>query len=182
MNGTLLINPYNSLFFLSPTVPGEVERIINDLDIKKSNGPNSIPVFILKSLKLFFSFWLSQLINLSFKVGIFPDILKSAKVFIKKNANLTFRITDQFIFYLCLLRFLKKLFPLGFILTLVFAEIILPTIHISGLIDSGSYVCGVFVDLEKAFDTVNHNILCDKLNLILPIENNMFQLMVLNPI
>ena len=29
------------------------------------------------------------------------------------------------------------------------------------LIDSGSYVCGVFVDLEKAFDTVciNHKML-----------------------
>ena len=30
--------------------------------------------------------------------------------------------------------------------------------------DSNHYVCGVFIDLEKAFDTVNHNILCDKLN------------------
>ena len=38
------------------------------------------------------------------------------------------------------------------------------TEHIRELIDSGSYVCGVFADLEKAFDTVNHNILCDKLN------------------
>ena len=73
VNGKLLINPFNSLFFLSPTVSGEVERLIDDLDIKKSNGPNSIPVFILKSLKLLFSFWLSQLINLSFKIGIFPD-------------------------------------------------------------------------------------------------------------
>ena len=38
------------------------------------------------------------------------------------------------------------------------------TEHIRELIYSGSYVCGVFVDLEKAFDTVNHKILCDKLN------------------
>ena len=38
------------------------------------------------------------------------------------------------------------------------------TERIKKLIDSGSYVCGVFVDLEKAFDTVNHNILCEKLN------------------
>ena len=32
------------------------------------------------------------------------------------------------------------------------------------IVDSGKYVCGVFVDLEKAFDTVNHAILCEKLN------------------
>ena len=31
-------------------------------------------------------------------------------------------------------------------------------------IDTGNYVCGVCVDLEKAFDTVNHKRLCEKLN------------------
>ena len=35
---------------------------------------------------------------------------------------------------------------------------------IKELVDTGKYVCGVFVDLEKVFDTVNHRILCGKLN------------------
>ena len=38
------------------------------------------------------------------------------------------------------------------------------TERIKELIDSSNYVCGVFVDLEKAFDTVNHKILCEKLD------------------
>ena len=49
--GKLIINPTNASFFLSPTVPGEVEKLIDGLDINKSTGPNSIPVFILKLLK-----------------------------------------------------------------------------------------------------------------------------------
>ena len=38
------------------------------------------------------------------------------------------------------------------------------TERIRHLLDNGHYVCGIFVDLEKAFDTVNHKILCDKLD------------------
>ena len=31
------------------------------------------------------------------------------------------------------------------------------------LIDEGNIVCGIFIDLEKSFDTVNHEIVCEKL-------------------
>ena len=61
------------------------------------------------------------------------------------------------------------------------------------LIDTGHYVCGIFIDLDKAFYMVNNRILCDKLNYYgllgnvnlnlynqtFPIEDNTSQLMVL---
>ena len=60
--------------------------------MKKSAGPKSVPVFLLKTFKLFFAVWLSRLVNLCFEVGIFPDILKIAKVIPlhKKESNLDF--------------------------------------------------------------------------------------------
>ena len=74
------INTIGKSFYLSPTTSEEIDKLIDSLDINKSSGPNSIPVFILKIMKPFFSKWLSILINLSYRVSIFHDILKVAKV------------------------------------------------------------------------------------------------------
>ena len=38
------------------------------------------------------------------------------------------------------------------------------TEKIQGIIDSGNYGCGIFIDLRKAFDTVNHDIILKKLD------------------
>ena len=35
---------------------------------------------------------------------------------------------------------------------------------IKNALDSGNFACGFFIDLQKAFDTVNHDILLSKLN------------------
>ena len=183
--GRLLISPLNSSFFLSPTVPGEIRKIIDKLNTKKSTGPNSIPVFILKVLKPFFSFWFSQLINLYFIDAIFPDFLKIAKVspLHKKECKLNFRNFRP----ISLFSVFSKIFEEKTVYTriytylvknnLVFEKqygfrsnystnhaLISITERIKDFVDSGNYVCGIFIDLEKAFDTVNHEILCEKLN------------------
>ena len=48
--------------------------------------------------------------------------------------------------------------------------------------DNGQYACGIYVDFKKAFDTVNHNILLDKLAHygVRGIENNWFKTYLTN--
>ena len=79
-NGRRFINPDGCTFYLSPAGPGEVEKIIDELNMNKSIGPFGVPVFLPKKFKMFFSYWLSELANLSFETGLFPDVLKIAKV------------------------------------------------------------------------------------------------------
>ena len=70
-DGRRFINPDGCTFYLSPAGPGEVEKIIDELNTNKSTGPFGVPVFLLKKFKLFFSLWLSELVNLSFETGMF---------------------------------------------------------------------------------------------------------------
>ena len=70
----------NKTFCLTATTPQEIYDIISAFDIKKSLGPNSTPVYILKISNHFFSNKLTDIINLSFRTGIFPDLCKLTKV------------------------------------------------------------------------------------------------------
>ena len=115
---------------------------------------------------------------------MFPDILKLAKVtpLHKKDSKLDFlnyrpisllsvfsKIYEKLIYtriydYLTKNNFIyKKQFGFRSNYSTNHALISI-TEYIRECLDSGNYVCGVFVDLEKAFDTVNHKILCEKLN------------------
>ena len=151
--------------------------------MKKSPGPNSVPVFLLKKFKDFFSLWLSKIANLSFETGVFPDLLKFAKVtpLHKKECKLDYRnyrpisllsVYSKIFEKLVYTRIYSYLVKYKMIYSKQFGfrsnhscnhAILSLTEHIRKLLDDGQLVCGVFVDLEKAFDTVDHTILCDKL-------------------
>ena len=182
-NGKRFINPDGCTFYLSPVGPLEVEKIIDELDVKKSTGPFGIPVFLLKIFKKFFSIWLCELVNLSFETGIFPNILKVAKVhpLHKKDSKIDHRnyrpisllsVISKIFEKLIYKRIYNYLDLKKFIYSKQFGfrgnhstnhAIISITEHIRTLLDKGDYVCGIFVDLEKAFDTVHHDILCEKI-------------------
>ena len=66
--------------FLNPTTPADIESLINCIKANKAIGPNSIPTKILKEFKTELSEPLSDMINVSFNKGIFPDFLKVANV------------------------------------------------------------------------------------------------------
>ena len=67
-------------YFLGPAGIKEIENIISSLRENKASGPNSLPVKILKTSKKQLSVPLTYLFNLAFRTGMFPEILKIAKV------------------------------------------------------------------------------------------------------
>ena len=170
-------------FFMKPTCKEEVYEVIRNLDSGKSLGPNSVPVFVLKVNNDFFSDQLSKLINLSFESGIFPDLCKLAKVIpIFKSGNevlcenyrpisllpIYSKIFEK-VMYSRIYEFLSKnnlLYNRQFGFRSKHSTnhaIISLSEGIKSLLDTGQMVAGVFLDLRKAFDTLNHTILIEKL-------------------
>ena len=175
-------NSENSLY-LSPVTHFEVEDIISNLDSAKSIGPYSIPVNLLKILKRHISHPLAELVNQSFLKGIFPHKLKVAKVvsiykkgdpedvsnyrpisllpiFSKIYERLMYKRLYSFV--ICK----KIIYPLQFGFqqhNSVDHALISMTEAIKNTLDNKRFGCGIFIDLQKAFDTVSHRILLAKL-------------------
>ena len=80
------------VIFLQCTDKGEIANIISSLNSNKSSGPNSKPYRILFLLKNEISKQLADLFNLSCTTGVFPSVLKTAKVvpIFKKDSKLDY--------------------------------------------------------------------------------------------
>ena len=171
-------------FQLHECMPIEIMNIIKSLNPRKGTGPNSIPVSILQLIANNICQPLSLIFNLSFSSGKYPDILKIAKTIpiFKKGSHLLVtnyrpisllsslnKILEKLL-YGRLYSFLEKhecLYKLQFGFRSKHSTnhaLINITESIRKALDSRKQACGIFVDLQKAFDTVNHNILLNKLH------------------
>ena len=175
--------PNKTSIYLNPTSPDEIEKIINSLKFKKSSGVDGINAIILKGIKYEICEPISTLINMSLEKGIFPACMKTAKVVpIYKSKQ-----KDQFTNYrpISLLPTISKNLEkimhkriYGFIEKKILynSQYGFRPNHctINALTEFTSEVLNstenkltsiaVYLDLSKAFDTLDHNILLRKLH------------------
>ena len=159
-------------------------NIIFSLNSNKASGLNSIPYIVLFLLKYEISKQLADLFNLSFMTGVAPSVLKTAKVVpaFKKYSKLNYSNYRPISLLSNIEKILKKLMhkrlyafldynniiydlQLGFRQQYSTSHVLINiTENIRKALDDGNIGCGVFVDMQKAFDTIDHQILLAKLS------------------
>ena len=193
-----LNTPLNHNFLFKSVDSNEVIFIIDSLENNKATGPNSIPTEILKIIKYNICYPLKEIINMSFATGVYPDKLKIAKVIpIFKNKGDQLQVSNyrpisllsninkifEKLVYSRLYSFLNLhncIYELQFGFRAKHSTnhaLLSLTEMIREALDNSNFACGIFIDLQKAFDTVDHEILLNKLEYygIRGLANNWFK-------
>ena len=164
----------------------EILEMLLSLDTTKSNGPDGISAMMLKQTAVSIASGITKLMNMSIRSGKFPTAWKTSSVVpIPKGSN---HISVTNYRPISLLSIVSKMLEKHIHAGLIFnhlnvhhpialqqwdfqpkkstvAALADVTYNWCRALDQGSEVCAVFFDLQKAFDSVPHRPLLDKLRL-----------------
>ena len=180
----LLQKNSESLFF-TPSTGEEIKRIITELPSKRSSGSDNISNVLLKELATVLSVPLSMITNQSMCTGVFPDLMKLAEVVpLYKGKSREFETNYRPISLLTTMskvmekvvykRVYKFLTNTGQICKTQYGfrsnhscEHAIAQVVGSVLknMEMNKSTIAVMLDLSKAFDTIEHSIMIQKLEL-----------------
>ena len=170
--------------FLKPTDTVEVSKLIDDIPKKYSSGHDNISNMLLKRLKESLTLPLCIIINSSISEGVFPDNMKLADVSPLHKTKEKYIVTNyrpisllvtvskilEKVIYSRVYNFLVETnqlyqsqygFRTGHSCQNAISELVGTILKNQ---EENKLTLGVFIDLSKAFDTLSHEILLQKLS------------------